>query len=152
MFYSSGRPGLSSFGVGIAAYLIGAAFAAAVTTHAVWRVSAVVLEQLAPATDTPRSHEVATAAPVMRAGMSVPAAGSQSIRREGAMTPLADRWDGRWGGPYARPQPRVWGAAAPQFGTSARNPYRSYGDDRPYDPDDDDHRAYGTYRSVCVRL
>ena len=71
------------------------------------------------------------------------------------MTLLADRgvdqWDRRWGSAYGRPQPRVWGSAAPQFGTSARNPYRSYGDDRPFGSDDDD-RPVGTYRTVCVRL
>jgi hypothetical protein len=63
----------------------------------------------------------------------------------------ADQWDRRRGGTYGRPQPRVWGSAAPQFGTSARNPYRSYGDDRPFGSDDDD-RPVGTYRTVCVRL
>ena len=87
--------------------------------------------------------------------MSVAAEAPQSVRREAAMTPLADRWadrwDGRWGGVYGRPQPRVWGSAAPQFGTSARNPNRGYGDDGPFDSDDDD-RPDGTYRTVCVRL
>jgi len=47
----SGRLGLSSLGIGIAAYVIGTAFAAAVITHAVVRVGAAVLEQLAPAAD-----------------------------------------------------------------------------------------------------
>lgn len=71
------------------------------------------------------------------------------------MTPLADRWDGRWNSEDGRPQPRMRGAVAgPQFGTSGRNPYQSY--QRPFgrDDDDDDDRpqASGTYRTVCVRL
>ena len=129
----SGRPGLSSLGIGIAAYVIGTVFAAAVITHAVVRVGAAVLEQLAPAAD------------------AVPAAPVQSVHRQAAMTPLADRWDGRWAGAPVRPQPRVWGAATSQFGTSSRNPYRSFGA-APLDSDDDEPRVVGTFRTVCVRL
>jgi Protein of unknown function (DUF2865) len=64
------------------------------------------------------------------------------------MTPLADRWDGRWGGAGRRPQSTVR-----LFGTSGRNPSRDYDDDddRPYAGDDEDRHS-GTYRSVCVRL
>ena len=51
MHYLSGRPRLSSLGIGIAAYVIGTVFAAAVTTHAIVRVGAAVLEQFAPAAD-----------------------------------------------------------------------------------------------------
>jgi hypothetical protein len=67
------------------------------------------------------------------------------------MTPLADRWDGRWAGAPVRPQPRVWGATTSQFGTSSRNPYRSFGA-APLDSDDDEPRVVGTFRTVCVRL
>ena len=49
MNFLSGRPRLSSLGIGIAAYVIGTVFAAAVTTHAIVRVGTAVLEQLAPA-------------------------------------------------------------------------------------------------------
>lgn len=155
MFSASGRPGLASLGIGIAAYAIGIAFAAAVTTHAVWRVGTAVLQQLAPTADAPRGRAVAAETPAARETIAVSAIGPQSIRREATMTPLADRgadrWDGRWGGAYGRPQPPAWGSTASQFGTSARNPYRSYGDDRPFGWDDEDRPA-GTYRTVCVRL
>jgi hypothetical protein len=149
MFSASGRPRLSSRGIGIAAYVIGVALCAAVSAHAVWHAGAGLLEHLALAVDPPRSREIS--APAAHAAMSLPAAAPQSIRREAAMTPLADRWDGRWGGAEGRPQPRAWGSAASQFGTSARNPYRSYDDDQPLGWDDDD-RPVGTYRTVCVRL
>jgi hypothetical protein len=156
MLSASGRPGLPSLGIAIAAYAIGTAFAAAVTTHAAWRVGTVVLQQLAPAAvDAPPSGAGASEAPAKRATLMASAIGPQSIRREGAMTPLADRasdrWDGRWGGPFGRSQPRVWGSAPSQFGTSSRNPYRNSDDDRPYGWDDDE-RPVGAYRTVCVRL
>ncbi len=51
MHFLSGRPRLSSLGIGIAAYVIGTVFAAAVTTHAIVRVGTAVLEQFAPAAD-----------------------------------------------------------------------------------------------------
>jgi hypothetical protein len=154
---SSGRSGLSSLGIGIAVYVVGTAFAAAVTTHAVWRVGTIVLEQLAPAGDAPRSHGAAAAPPAVRVAVAAPAIGRQlSVRREAAMTPLADkgpdRWDGRWGGAYVRPQPRVWGSTASQFGTSSRSPYRPFGVEQPLDSDDDEDRPVGTFRTVCVRL
>ena len=159
MLSASGRPGLSSFGIAIAAYAIGTAFTAAVTTHAAWRVGTAVLQQLAPPVDAPPARAVAAETPAERATLTASAIGPQSIRREGAMTPLADRgadrgagrWDGRWGGAFGRSQPRVWGSAPSQFGTSARNPYRNSDDDRPYGWDDDE-RPVGTYRTVCVRL
>src|SRR5690349_5842017 len=126
----SGRPGLSSLGIGIAAYVIGAVFAAAVTTHAALRVGAAVLEQLAPAAD------------------AVSVTPLQSVHRQAAMTPLADRWDGRWAGVPVRPRPRVWGAATQQFGASSRNPYRSFGAAPLDSDDDDDARVVGTFRTL----
>jgi hypothetical protein len=154
MQLSSGRPGLSSLGIGIAAYVIGTAFAAAVTTHAVWRVGTVVLQQLAPAADVARAGDVVAKTSAVRVAVPAPVVRHQSIRREAAMTPLADRWDGRWGGASVAPQPRVWGSAASQFGTSARNPnpYRPFGVEPPFDSDDDDSRPVGSFRTVCVRL
>ncbi len=153
MFSLPRRPRLS-LGVGIAAYLVGSTFAAAIATHAVWHAGAALLEQLAPAGDRASGQGVIARAPPMRGPMSLPASsGPLSVRSDGAMTQLQERWDGRWGGGlYGRPQPRVWGSPAPQFGTSARNPFGLGG--RPYDPDDDegDRRSYGTYRTVCVRL
>ena len=56
MHFLSGRPRLSSLGIGIAAYVIGTVFAAAVTTHAIVRVGAAVLEQFAPAADQGNSR------------------------------------------------------------------------------------------------
>jgi hypothetical protein len=43
------------------------------------------------------------------------------------------------------------GATTSQFGTSSRNPYRSFGA-APLDSDDDEPRVVGTFRTVCVRL
>src|SRR5437763_1501969 len=127
MHFSSGRPRLSSLGIGIALYAGGTAFAAAVTTHAVWRVGTVVLQQLVSAADAQRGPGLAALTPAAGAAVAAPAVRQQSVRREAAMTPLADRWDGRWGGTSARPQqPRVWGSAAALFGTSARNAYRPF--------------------------
>ena len=146
MFSASGRPRRSSLGIGIgiAAYVIGVAFTAAVATHVVWHAGAALVVHLAPAVEPQRGREVAA---------GTPAAAPQSVRREAAMTPLADRWDGRWGGVYGRARPRVWGSAAPRFGSSVRNPYRSYDDDddQPFGWDDDE-RPVSTYRTVCVRL
>jgi hypothetical protein len=69
------------------------------------------------------------------------------------MTPLADQWDGRWGGAYGRPQPRVWGSAASPFGSSSRSPNRRYdGEDGLFGSDDEERRPAGTFRTVCVRL
>jgi hypothetical protein len=151
MFSLPRRPRLS-LGVGIAAYLVGSAFAAAIATHAVWHAGAALLEQLVPADDRASSNGVIVRAPAMRGPMSIPVSSPPSVRSEAAMTQLQERWDGRWGGPNGRPQPRAWGSPAPQFGASARNPFGL--GSRPYDPDDDegDRRAYGTYRTVCVRL
>jgi hypothetical protein len=152
MFSASGRPKLSSLGIGIAAYVIGISLTAAAATHVVWRAGAALVQRLAPAADTRHGRELAARTPAARAAMSLPAPAAQSIRREAAMTPLADRWDGRWGGVSGRPQPRVWGSSAPQFGTSARNPSRRYDDeDGPFGSDDRE-RPVGTYRTVCVRL
>jgi hypothetical protein len=151
MNFSSGRPGLSSLGIGIAVYAVGTAFAAVVTAHAVWRAGTAVLEQLAPATETPRRSSVAAVAPAARSVVAAAAVRQQSARREAAMTPLADRWDGRWAGVSARPQPRVWGSTAAQFGTSSRNPYRPFGDVL-FGSNDEEERPAGTYRTVCVRL
>jgi Protein of unknown function (DUF2865) len=152
MHFSSGRLGRSSLGIGIAVYAVGTAFAATVTAHAVWRVGTAVVEQLAPAAETPPRNSATTVASAARAVVAAPVIRQQSVGREAAMTPLADRWDGRWGGENARPQPRVWGAAASQFGTSSRNLSRSPFGDRLFDADDEDDRPVGTYRTVCVRL
>ena len=152
MYSASGRPRRAALGIGIAAYVIGVAFASTVTTYAVWRAGAAVMQQLATSAEPPHAPDVAAASTMQRsAALSVPLPSPLSVRREAAMTPLTDRWDGRWGGVYGRQQPRVWGSAAPQFGSSARNAYRSYGDDRPFGWDDEE-RPLDTYRTVCVRL
>jgi uncharacterized protein DUF2865 len=155
---SSERPRLASLGIGIAAYVVGTAFAAVVTAHAVWRVATVVVHQLDTPVDTARNRDVATVTPAARVAVAAPAIVLQSVRRVAAMTPLAeratDRWDGRWGGAYGRPQPRGWGATSAQLATSTRNAYRPFGA-QPVDSDDDDDeesRPAGTYRTVCVRL
>src|SRR4051794_39648488 len=101
MFSFSGRPRLS-LGVGIAAYLVGSIFVAAIATHAVWQAGAALLEQLAPADDRASSNGVIARAPGTRGPMSLPASsGPLSVRSDVAMTQLQERWDGRWGGgPY----------------------------------------------------
>jgi hypothetical protein len=152
MEFSFERPGLSSLGIGIAVYVGGTAFAAAVTTHAVWRVATVVLEQVAPAADVAQGRNLGPKTPAAQVSVAAPALRQQSIRRQGAMTPLADRWDGRWGGASGRQQPRVSGSAAAQFGTSSRSPFRSFGAMQQFDSDDEDSRPAGTFRTVCVRL
>jgi hypothetical protein len=150
------RPRVLSLGVGIAVYTVATAFAAAVTAHAVWRVGTAVLGQLVPAADVaqeraPALPALASKAATVRAAAAPAAIRQQSLRRETAMTALADRWDGRWGGTAPRPQPRTWGATAVQFGTSSRNPYGTYGYGA-LDPEDDEPRSAGTFRTVCVRL
>jgi len=156
MFSSWGRSRLP-IGVGIAAYVAGSACAVGVTAHVAWRAGAALLEQIAPIELRTSGPTVVPRDAAPRGPMSLPVPVAQSVRTDGAMTQLQDRWDGRWGGPYARPQPRVWGYPAAQFGTSSRSrsPY-GFGN-RPYDPDDEDDedrgpRSYGTYRTVCVRL
>jgi hypothetical protein len=61
------------------------------------------------------------------------------------MTTLAERWDGRWGGPYSE-APQRWRSTAAQVGAHPRKPSRSDDDD-----DFDDERP-ATFRTVCVRL
>jgi hypothetical protein len=148
MFSASRRPRRVSLAIVIAAYAIVVAFTAAMTTHVVWRASAALLSYLAPAAEAPPARDVAAGTRAARAAMSVPPAAQQSVRSEATMTPLADQWDGRWGGTYGRPQPRVWGSAASPFGSSSRNPNRRYdGEDGLFGSDDEERRPAGTFRT-----
>ncbi|MBO0739885.1 MAG: DUF2865 domain-containing protein [Hyphomicrobiaceae bacterium] len=61
------------------------------------------------------------------------------------MTTLADRWDGRWGGPSG--EPPTWHSAT-EFGGRTRKPFRR--DDR--EPFAVDPERPATFRTVCVRL
>jgi hypothetical protein len=153
MFSASGRPRRASLAIGIAAYAIIIAFTAGMTTHVAWRAGAALLAYLVPAAETPPARDVAAGTRTARAAMSVPGAPQQSVRSEATMTPLADQWDGRLGGTYGRPQPRVWGSAGSPFGSSSRNPNRRYDrDDGLFGSDDEERRPAGTFRTVCVRL
>jgi Protein of unknown function (DUF2865) len=137
-----------SLGIGIAVYAAGLASALAVGT---WLAGWVLEAGLAPPPDRAPRRE----GPVgVSAAMSVPPAAPQSVRRQGAMTTLADQWDGRWNGRYSRPPPRAWGANMMPSGTFVRRPYRHDDDERPFDADDDEdaRQTMPTFRTVCVRL
>jgi hypothetical protein len=141
MSSASGRPGLS-LGIGIAVYAVGLASALAVGMHAASLAGWLLQAGLAPPPDRAQHRE----------GPAVPgvSAAPQSVRRQGAMTALADQWDGR----YSRPPPRAWGSGMLPPGRFLRRPYRQEGDDGPFDADDDDDapRTMPTFRTVCVRL
>jgi len=145
MSSASGRPRLS-LGIGIAAYVAGLAAAVAVGIHAVSLAGWMLEAGLAP----PPEQAVLG----VPAAMSVPPAAAQQVRRQGAMTTLADQWDGRSDGRYSRPPRRAWGGSLMPSGTSARRPHRNDGDESPIDADDDDdvRQPMRTFRTVCVRL
>jgi hypothetical protein len=154
-FSWSGRAAPLSVGIGVAAYLIASGGAVAATAFALWRVGAQVLEQLAAA-PAASARRGAAASVAVTDGARAASAAPQSVRREGAMSLLAERGYGASGVPRG-PQLRMRGfAAGGPFGASSRSPHQSYGYPRQdgwWDGDDDERPpVVSTYRTLCVRL
>ena len=136
---SASRRAKLSFAIGLAAYVAGITALVAVGGHVAWLAAATLLAD----TPTPSGDAPMTQRPGARE-QRVAAAPAVA---QGLMTTLADRWDGRWGGPYSEP-PQRWRSTATPFGLRQRKPLR--GDDDEAFGADDERPA--TFRTVCVRL
>jgi Protein of unknown function (DUF2865) len=136
MVSASGRAQLS-FAIGFAAYTAGVAALVVMGAYVAWLAAATLLS-MAPIGDAQRSHppgardQRVASTPAVVAGM---------------MTTLADRWDGRWSGPYGEP-PQTRRSTATQFPGRQHKPSRS--DDDEFSATDDERPI--TFRTVCVRL
>jgi hypothetical protein len=122
----------------VGGYAAGTALGGLLAVEASRRVGTAIMAQLST-TPTPQRPHVERVTPGVAGLTPIP-------RREASMTPLYDRWSGQ-----SRP-PSF--AAGPQFGGSSRNPSRWSGPwgFRSSDDDYDEPRAFGAYRTLCVRL
>jgi hypothetical protein len=130
-------------GVAVAAYAFAVVLVGAFAIIAIKHLGAAALTELASAEATQqRRAALPSTSPGASAAIAPP---EQIVQRDGTMTPLYDRWNGRWSGDGTRV--RV------NFGTSSRGVARSFYRDED-DEDDEDRRGRwgGTYRTLCVRL
>jgi len=157
MLFSRVRTVRLPFGIGAALYAVASVGAVGMTAYALQHVSVAVLEMLDQlAADRKPATGYGAAATRLAEGSPSPAL--QSVRREGAMSVLAERGYGSWG---ASGGPRVRMREAPagwQFGAPSRNPYQTYGSPRRegwygwYGDDEERPPVVSTYRTLCVRL
>lgn len=149
MFSLSGWAERLSLAVSLAAYVVGTAFAAAVTGYGVHRVGIAMVDAFAP-----RPATIERKSPLGQRPAAPPVR-RQTMAYEGALMPTSERWSR--GSMGASPTPftgarlhRV--ASGAQFGSSSRSTWRrrSFFD---WDDDEDERPEAGSaFRTVCVRL
>jgi hypothetical protein len=130
-----------TIGAALALYASAVVLVGASAVFAIKHLGAAVLTELPSADAERQGHVTPPSAP---AGFSVAVATpAQIVQRDGAMTPLYDRWDERWSGRGA--------SIRVNFGSSSRGMRSFYRDE---DDEDEDRRERwgGTYRTLCVRL